>query len=106
MTNIRGIRLASMGGYKIKRQTEQFGSHIRQWRMVLGLTAQQVAERADISRDTLRKVEQGDSSVSFSSVLQIARALGVLDELVEAANPLKSDIGLLRSHLLNRKRAR
>lgn len=35
--------------------------------MVLGLTAQQVSERAGITRDTLRKIETGDPTVSFRS---------------------------------------
>lgn len=45
-----------MAGYKIDRYIATFGEHVRGWRMVLGLTAQQVAERADITRDTLRKI--------------------------------------------------
>ena len=46
-----------MAGYKIDRQLADFGEHVRGWRMVLGLTAQQVSERAGITRDTLRKIE-------------------------------------------------
>lgn len=49
-----------MAGYRINRHMADFGKHVRGWRMVLGLTAQQVAERADITRDTLRKIETGD----------------------------------------------
>ncbi|MFV0458188.1 MAG: hypothetical protein ACK5MT_05385 [Actinomycetales bacterium] len=37
-----------MAGYKIDRQLSTFGEHVHGWRMVLGLTAQQVAERAGI----------------------------------------------------------
>ncbi|MDF2993339.1 MAG: putative transcriptional regulator, partial [Microbacterium sp.] len=46
-----------MSGYRIDHELREFGAHVRGWRMVLGLTAQQVAERADITRDTLRKIE-------------------------------------------------
>ncbi|MFV0406820.1 MAG: hypothetical protein ACK5LN_08390 [Propioniciclava sp.] len=35
-----------MAGYRIDRQLAEFGEHVRGWRMVLGLTAQQVSERA------------------------------------------------------------
>ena len=35
-----------MLGYRIDRQVTEFGEHVRGWRMVLGLTAQQVSERA------------------------------------------------------------
>ena len=47
-----------MSGFHIDRELIAFGAHVRAWRMVLGLTAQQVCERADISRQTLRKIEK------------------------------------------------
>ena len=95
-----------MAGYRIDRELTEFGEHIRGWRMVLNLTAQQVAERADITRDTLRKIESGNPTVSFRSVAQVLRALSVLDHVVEAVDPLETDLGRLRAHRLARKRAR
>lgn len=95
-----------MTGYKIDRQLSTFGEHVHGWRMVLGLTAQQVAERADITRDTLRKIETGDPGVRFGSVMQVLRALGTLDQAVAAIDPLSSDIGRLRAGNLTKKRAR
>ncbi|OZM73652.1 transcriptional regulator [Amycolatopsis antarctica] len=95
-----------MVGYRIDRQIVAFGEHVRGWRMVLGLTAQQVAERADITRDTLRKIETGDPSVSFRNVAQVLRALGVLDQVVDVIDPLSSDIGRLRAGSLAKRRAR
>ena len=93
-------------GYRIDRQITELGGHIHGWRMVLGLTAQQVAERADITRDTLRKIESGNPNVSFNSVAQVLRALGLLDRVVDAVDPLNSDIGRLRADRLTRRRAR
>ncbi|MFC7622363.1 helix-turn-helix domain-containing protein [Microlunatus sp. GCM10028923] len=95
-----------MAGYRIDRQLIAFGEHVHGWRMVLGLTAQQVAERAGITRDTLRKIESGDPSVNFRSVAQVLRALGVLDQTVAAVDPLNSDVGRLRAGNLTKKRAR
>lgn len=95
-----------MAGYRIDRQVADFGEHVRGWRMVLGLTAQQVAERADITRDTLRKIESGNPGVSFQNVAQVLRALGVLDQAVASIDPLSSDIGRLRADRLAKKRAR
>lgn len=95
-----------MGGYRIDRQRAEFGEQLRRWRMVLGLTAQQVSERANISRVTLRKIESGDPGVSFGSVAQVLRALGLLDIVVDAVDPLSSDIGRLRADRLTRQRAR
>ncbi len=94
-----------MVGYRINRQLGDFGAHIHGWRMVLGLPAQQVAERAGITRDTLRKIEKGDPSVGFGNVAQVLRALGILDTAVDAVDPLNSDIGRLRADRLTRKRA-
>lgn len=95
-----------MAGYRIDEQLAAFGEHVRGWRMVLGLTAQQVSERAGITRDTLRKVEAGDPGVGFGNVAQVLRALGLLDQVVGAADPLESDIGRLRAGSLTKKRAR
>lgn len=95
-----------MAGYRIEEQLTEFGEHVRGWRMVLGLTAQQVSERAGITRDTLRKVESGDPGVGFGNVAQVLRALGVLDQTIHAIDPLNSDIGRLRAGNLSRKRAR
>lgn len=92
--------------YNIARQSRRFGERIRSWRMVQGLTAEQVSERAGISPSTLRKIEQGDTGVRFEAVLQVARALGVLDTIVDSIDPLQTDLGRARADLLNRKRAR
>ncbi|MDY6050650.1 MAG: helix-turn-helix transcriptional regulator [Corynebacterium sp.] len=57
-----------MAGYRIDRELAELGENIRGWSVVLHLTAQQVCERANISRDTLRKIERGDATVGFSAV--------------------------------------
>ncbi|QZN85187.1 helix-turn-helix domain-containing protein [Cellulomonas sp. C5510] len=95
-----------MSAYRIDRQLADFGAHVRGWRLVLGLTAQQVSERAGITRDTLRKVESGDPTVGFGNVAQVLRALGVLDQAVDAIDPLGSDLGRLRADRLTKQRAR
>ena len=95
-----------MAGCRIDRQLTEFDEHIRGWRMVLGLTAQQVSERANISRDTLRKIEAGEPGVSFRNVTQVLRAVGLLDGVVDATDPLNSDIGRLRAERLSKRRAR
>lgn len=95
-----------MAGYHIDEQMQELGEHVRGWRMVLGLTAQQVSERAGITRVTLRRIEAGESGVSFGNVAQVLRAIGVLDGVVDAVDPLRSDIGRLRAGRLQKKRAR
>lgn len=58
----------------------EFGAHVRGWRRVLGPTAQQVSERAGITRNTLRRIEAGAPGVSADSVPQVLRAPGDLDQ--------------------------
>lgn len=95
-----------LSGYRIDRELTELGTRIRGRRMVLGLTAQRVAERAGIVRATLHMIEKGDPGVSFGSVAQVLRALDVLVQTVDAADPPSSDIGRLRAGRLTRKRAR
>ncbi len=95
-----------MAGYRIDEQLASFGEHVRGWRMVLGLMAQQVSERAGIARDPLRKIEAGDTGAGSGNVAQVLRSLGVLHQPGEAIDPPGSDIGRLRSAKLTKKRAR
>lgn len=95
-----------MAGYDVGREARLVGEHLRGWRMVLGLTAEQVSERAGITRDTLRRLETGNPKVGFDVVLRVARALGVIDALTSALDPLQTDLGRARAALLHRKRAR
>lgn len=71
----------------------QIGYHLRTWRLAQRLSASIVAQRAGISRTTLRTIETDPSSVSFHSVMAVASVLGVGDEVVKAFNPLSSDRG-------------
>ncbi len=91
---------------KVLRAAKEIGEDFAGWRKILGLTAEQVAERADITRDTLRKLEHGDPTVGFYVVLRVARSLGILDTLTEALDPLNTDLGRARAGLLNRQRVR
>ena len=67
------------------------------WRKLQGLTAAQVADRAGVSRTTLSKLEHGESGVSLGVALEVLRALGRLDAVVEATDPYESDLGRIRA---------
>ncbi|HEY5222969.1 MAG TPA: helix-turn-helix domain-containing protein [Microbacteriaceae bacterium] len=90
----------------ILRSAREIGRDFADWRKILGLTAAQVADRADITRDTLRKLEHGDPTVSFHVVLRVARALGILETITKALDPLDTDLGRARAGQLERKRVR
>ncbi len=81
----------------VKRAAETIGTYLAAWRKMQDLTAQQVAERANVSRDTLRRLEHGEVGVSLETVLGVARALGALDPLVDALDPWQTDLGRARA---------
>jgi transcriptional regulator with XRE-family HTH domain len=67
------------------------------WRKLRGLTQAQLADRAGVSRSTLRRLEGGDGGVTLENTLRVLRALGILDDFPRALDPYESDVGRLRS---------
>jgi len=92
--------------YVVTAAASEIGAHLATWRKLQRLTAQQLAERAGIARSTLSKLENGDSSVGFDVVLRVARALGVLQRLEDALDPLETDLGRARADERLPKRVR
>ncbi len=82
---------------KTWRAQADIGENLAAWRKLQGLTAQQVAERAGISRSTLSRLEHGRTPVSLEAFLNVARALGVLERVVLAVDPYETDVGRLRA---------
>jgi transcriptional regulator with XRE-family HTH domain len=74
----------------------EVGESLCTWRKLYALKASQVAERANISLGTLRKIESGDPSVGVQSFLEVLRSLGLLDTFCESLDPLNSDLGRAR----------
>jgi transcriptional regulator with XRE-family HTH domain len=90
----------------VARALRVLGEHVSNWRKLNRLTAAQVAERANISRDTLRAIEQGKGSVSTENLLRVLRILGIMDGVVAAADPYSTDVGRLRMDEILPKRVR
>jgi transcriptional regulator with XRE-family HTH domain len=88
------------------RAASVIGDHLVAWRKLQGLTAEQVAERANVSRPTLRRVEHGDTGVSMEAFLQVARALGQLDRIAAALDPYETDLGRARADAVLPQRVR
>jgi transcriptional regulator with XRE-family HTH domain len=91
---------------RVQRAASDIGAQLATWRRMENLTAVQVAERANISRDTLRRLEHGDPGVSLETVLGVLRALGALDRLVDALDPYQTDLGRARASMALPKRVR
>lgn len=85
-------------GPKVRRAAAEIGDDLRSWRKLQGLTAAQVAERAGISRQTMTRLENGDPSVSMATLLSVARAVGQIDRLADALDPMNSEVGRMRAH--------
>src|SRR6202021_3272439 len=90
----------------VARALRVLGTHVSNWRKLNRLTAAQVAERAGISRDTLRAIEQGKGTASTENLLRVLRILGILDGTVAAADPYQTDVGRLRANECLPKRRR
>ncbi|GAA2228431.1 helix-turn-helix transcriptional regulator [Herbiconiux moechotypicola] len=76
---------------------DELGDHLTAWRKLQGLTAEQLSERSGISRATLRKLEHGDAGSSLESFLRVALSLGILTDVVAAADPYETDLGRARA---------
>ena len=81
----------------VQRATRELAANLKAWRKLTGLTQNQLADRANIDRKTVIRVEQGDPGVSTGSVLRILHALGVLEGVVRASDPYETDLGRLRA---------
>ena len=57
------------------------GQRLKDARLRRRFSMETVCVRADISRPTLSKIEQGDPSVAFGNYVQVLRVLGLLDDL-------------------------
>jgi len=89
------------------RQMAEFGGFLRTWRKASRLTAEIVAERAGITRDTLRNLESGFGSVKLENVFAVLRALGLDAAVIAAVDPTLDDRGraLLQRGLPERVRS-
>jgi len=78
---------------RTRKAATTLGDRLRTFRKLQGLTAEHVAERAGISRTTLRHVENGDTGVSLGTFLEVSRVLGVLEFVVDGTNPYETALG-------------
>ncbi|MCW2949261.1 MAG: helix-turn-helix domain protein [Thermoleophilia bacterium] len=80
----------------VSRALREIGSNLETWRKLRGLTRAQVAERAGLTAVTLQRLEQGGGT-TLENVLRVARVLGVADRVVDAVDPLQTDVGRMRA---------
>lgn len=70
----------------------EIGKRVRQYRVMNGLTQEQLSELVDVSSTTISRLENGDQMVGVLRFLQIAEALGTTANALlypsEAEQPL------------------
>lgn len=64
---------------------EALGQRLREARLRRRFSVSLVAQRADLSRPTLNKIEQGDASVTMGSYLRVLSVLGLDQDLAALA---------------------
>jgi len=55
----------------------RFGARVRQERALLGISQEELADRAGVHRTYIGSVERGERNVGVLTVIRLARALGV-----------------------------
>ncbi|MCJ2021445.1 helix-turn-helix domain-containing protein [Methylobacterium sp. E-065] len=56
---------------------QAFGTNVRQHRRAVGMTQEHLAERVEVSIETIGKIERGVAAPSFDTVERIASALQI-----------------------------
>lgn len=87
------------------KELEELGQRLRDARLRRRFTMETVCARADISRPTLGRVEQGDPSVAFGVYVQVLRVLGLVSDLSLLAKEDALGRRLQDEALPHRKRA-
>lgn len=76
---------------RTRRAAGQLGAQLAVLREQQQLSVDQLAVRASITPGTLRRVENGEAGVGLAEFLTVVRALGHLDALSAALDPLEDD---------------
>lgn len=91
---------------RTKLCAKRIGESLANWRRMLVIPSQELADRAGVSRETISRLENGDPSVSFATVLNVCNVLGILDRVENAVDPYETDLGRARADQLLPQRVR
>jgi transcriptional regulator with XRE-family HTH domain len=88
------MRIAPPLPLPVKRALAKLGQDIRSARVRRRITTTTMAERAFITRMTLRKVERGDPGVSLGIYATVLFVLGLTQHLADLADVRSDEVGL------------
>ncbi len=71
---------------KVERSLKALGENIKLARLRRKYSAEQVAERANISRYTVWQIEKGSPTVSLGAYAQVLFVLGLENDIAEVAS--------------------
>jgi len=90
---------------KISKLLAEFGENIKLARLRRKLSAEQVAERANIGRTTLWAIEKGSPNVAMGFYVQVLFVLGLANDLLKVAGDDPLGRRLQDAKLLVKERA-
>lgn len=90
---------------KLERVLITMGENIKLARLRRKLSAEQVAERANMSRPTLWAIEKGSSTVAFGAYAQVLFVLGLEEDLLKVGTDDVLGRKLQDAEILTKKRA-
>ncbi len=88
-----------MGGIKhiplpVDRALKKLGADLRDARRRRRISTLDMAERLGVARETVRRLERGDSKVAIGTVATAAFVLGLVDRLAALADQAADVVGL------------
>lgn len=90
---------------KSQRILSEVGENIKLARLRRKLSSEQVAERANIGRSTLVKIEQGHPGVGIGNYLNVLRVLGLEQDFLVLAKDDELGRKLQDAKLITKERA-
>ncbi|MBU2444663.1 MAG: helix-turn-helix domain-containing protein [Bacteroidetes bacterium] len=90
---------------KTRKILDRLGENMKLARLRRKLSAEQVAERADISRPTLLAIEKGSPGVSIGSYIQVLFVLGLAEDILVVASDDELGRKLQDAKLIMKERA-
>ncbi len=80
--------------FPVRRALKKLGEDLRDARKRRRIPMKLASERAGISRATLTKIENGEEGVSFGAYAKVLFTLGMIQRLIELADPTFDALGL------------